>query len=124
MTDYRQEQLDKLTALDLDAEREAIRKEHPDESVYPRFCGVLLFWINEAISLATNLKKELTESNRRKNALEWAAETVLKGDTVSTGGGEEAYELLYSAADVIEKAMADGMTDDQLRRFLQSQKWN
>lgn len=120
MVDYKQEKLEKLVAFDVDAERDRLRKENKDaDTIYPHLCGVLQFWVKEAIYLCKGLMKERDQKSRRLSAMEWAAETVLNDSDISTSG-EDVYELLYSAADVIERAIKDGMTDTQLRERLKN----
>lgn len=117
--EYRIERMKKLESFDVDVEKARIEKENPDDGdLYPRLCGVLQFWVKEATETARDILDELLTVTRRKDALEWAAESVLKGEDISTDGGAEVYEVLYAAADVIEHALKEGWSDDKLRILL------
>ena len=121
---WRQDALDRLTNLDVDKLRDECRNEAEKEDTgydgtYPRLCGALGYHIGEAQKLAAALMKELQEKLLKIRAMEWAAETVLKGREVDTYDDRvEVYEILYQAAEIIEKAMAEGMSDSDLRKHL------
>lgn len=118
MFDYYKRQLDKINAVDVDKIREKFQLEGDNSAVYPKLCGALQFWLGEAIELAGELHTKAERMNRRLHAMRLAAETVLNDREISTYNNGDVYELLYSATDVVEKAIKDGMTDDQLRERL------
>ena len=120
MTDYKQQQLERLEAFNCDAEREKLKAENPEaNSIYPHLCGVLQIYVKEAISLAQSLKKDLDNKTRKLDAMQWAAESVLTDSEVNTFDDRlEVCDMLYHAAEIVEKAIEGGMTDDQLREHL------
>lgn len=110
---YRIQDVERHEAFDQDAEQAELVAENPEDSVYPRLSGALGARLGMVTLLARELLDELIEVTRRKEALEWAAEHVLDNDSE-----DENYEMLYATADVIEKAVKNGMTDDELRERL------
>ena len=104
--------------FDLNAEREQIKAESPDDSPYPSLCGILEYHRKELVEAAKRIYEDLVKVERRKSALEWAAEHCLNDEDISTNDGGEVYTLLYAVADVIEHALENGMTDDVLRSRL------
>jgi hypothetical protein len=116
MSNWIKERLARATAFDLDASREEYRAEGEPDAVYPKLCGALQYHLKEAIAAAESALEELEKVRRRKDALEWAAENVLGESQFDTYDSRcPIFEELYAAADVVEKAIKGGMTDDQLR---------
>lgn len=120
LNEYLIERVKTVEAFDVDAEKtrcEAEVKEAGDGALYPRLCGVLQYFLGEATKAARAVADELLTVSRRKEALEWAAECVLKGEEVCSDGAE-VYEILYAAADVVEQAFKDGWNTEKLARRL------
>lgn len=124
MTDFygwRLRDIENAENLDVDVERDRIQDERKDESPYPGLCGVLQYHFKQVTRVARGLYDELIKVENRKSALEWAAEHVLNSEDVSTHDGEEVYELLYAAANVIEHALNNGWDDDKIRKRLRNE---
>ena len=113
MLKYKIQDLERHEAFDQDAEHTRLKSENPDDGVYPRLCGAFGARLGMVTLLARELLDELIKVTNRKQALEWAAEHVLDDDNE-----DENYEMLYATADVIEEALKNGMTDDELRERL------
>lgn len=114
MLRYKIQDVERHEAFDQDAEQARLKAEcDSGDSVYPRLCGSLGARLGMTTQLARELLDELLKVTRRKDALEWAAEHVLDNDNE-----DENYEMLYATADVIEEALKNGMTDDELRERL------
>jgi hypothetical protein len=125
VTHWRQSNLDKLNAVDIDALRDQCRErakaEDPEhyDGTYPRLVGSLSVVLDDAKRLANGLMEELQEKLAKLDALEWAAEFLLREDDYRTHDDRvSVYEHLYIATDIILKARKDGWTDDQLREHL------
>lgn len=101
------------------AKQEELRAEYEQkgqrESIYPHLAGLLLYYVKEFRQLAIELDAKHEEVQRKEQALRWAAECCL---TDKDDDNQEMWERLYSEADVIEQAMKDGMTEEQLRKHL------
>lgn len=119
MSDWLQQRLARIEGFDFDKTREEYKAECEAEgdstALYPKLCGAQSYYLSEALRLAKDAMEELEQVRRRKDALEWAAESVLNDTEVSTFDRSEVYELLYAAADVVENGIKAGMTPDQLR---------
>lgn len=120
---WRQDNLDRINAVDVNKLRDEAKAESKKEdnydSTYPRLCGALQHYFGEAKDTANALMEELREKTIKIDALQWAAESVLNDTDIRTYcDRQEVYEMLYEAAEIVEKAIRAGMTDDQLREHL------
>ena len=114
MTHHRQARLDELAAKSSD-------EFVAEYGQYPKALGALSYYYGEAVKLAQALMEELQEKQRKVDALQWAAETILNEHEIhAIDDRGEVYEDLYSAAAAIEKALKGGMTEEQLRKRLRN----
>lgn len=122
---WRQRDLDKLNAVDVDALRdeckERAKADDPEgyDSTYARLTGSLQYHFGEAQRLANRLMEELQEKLAKLEAHEWVIEYLLNSETVETHDRRvNVSEHFYIAVEIIEKAKKDGWTDNQLREHL------
>lgn len=122
--DWQRRELQKVLDWDEDAELDRIRdkeKSDPYPNPYAGLCGVMGVYLKRAMEVAKFALDRWEEADRRKDSLEWAAETVLKGEEVYSGDEDsDVFELLYRAADVVNHAIKGGMDDDTLRTRLRN----
>ena len=115
MLKYKIQDVEKHEAYDQKAEQVKLAADNVREDVYPKLSGALGARLGMVTKLARELLDELLEVTRRKEAYEWAAEHVLDNENE-----DEDYETFYATAEVIEDAMKNGMTDDELRKRLRA----
>lgn len=99
---------DHFMSVSADALQRQYKEKYPEDSPYPYVVGALGAEYDLLLRLTNDLRDELLQQRRRNEALTIAAEAVLE-DLY-----EGASDLLDSAADVIEQALADGMDSRQV----------
>lgn len=126
MRDFEQQHLDRILAATtpegLLAEQGRIREQMaketlrlPGDSIYPAYAGFLTYMVTELRRIASELDAKCEQVKHKEQAFSWAAECTL---TEKDENGTERWETFYTAVDIIEKALRDGMTYDQLREHL------
>jgi hypothetical protein len=82
--------------------------------------GAMTAHRDAVVELAEDLMGELIRKNRRLEAMEYAAETILNEDSVSTGDEYcDVHEWLMSATDAVEETMRRGVEGRELMKLLE-----
>ncbi len=105
--------VERAETLDFEATLREIRSE-PDrccqgDDPYPYFCGVLKAAHGEITRAARSLLDDLNREKQRADAMEYALEAALEDDTC---------QMIYTAADAIQQAAARGLSDRELREYV------
>jgi len=108
--------LQTTTAEAIEEMKVKVRSESQEDisRVYPTISGHLMALVEGLHKATKDLYERVLKAEDKCRAFSWAAECTL---TDQSEDGNEAWEDFYRAVDIVELAIKNGSTDDQLRKM-------